>query len=189
MSRYLHRESNETNFFLTTKELIKRCKKNEYNAQLEVYNSLKNVLYNASYRIIRRQDEAEDIVQETFIHGFKKINQLSDDGNIGAWFRRIAVNKSLDILRKKSNVVFLDDEREIKVLEEDSLEEELDISVEFIKKCINSLKDKYRIILTLYMIEGYNHREISEMLSLKESTVRNQYKRGKDKLLSLLKSR
>lgn len=83
----------------------------------------------------------------------------------------------------------MDDEREIKVLEEDSLEEELDISVEFIKKCINSLKDKYRIILTLYMIEGYNHREISEMLSLKESTVRNQYKRGKDKVLSLLKSR
>lgn len=106
MSRYLHRESNETNFFLTTKELIKRCKKNEYNAQLEVYNSLKNVLYNASYRIIRRQDEAEDIVQETFIHGFKKINQLSDDGNIGAWFRRIAINKSLDILRKKVMLFF-----------------------------------------------------------------------------------
>lgn len=173
--------------FLNTTELIKHCKQNNYKAQLEVYNLFKNLLFNVSFRILKQREEAEDIVQEAFIHGFKKIDQLQDDGNIGAWFRRIAVNKSLDKIRKEKNITWLDQQVEVSVEEEETLENSLNISVDFVKKCINQLKEKYRLVVTLYMIEDYSHKEIAEILQVNESTIRNQYKRGKDKLLTLLK--
>jgi len=173
---------------LNTEEIIQKCKQNHYSAQIEVYNSFKNLLFSASYRILNNREDAEDIVQDAFIHGFEKINQLNDDGNIGAWFRRIAINKSLDLIRKRKKVFWLEEKQELQQVEETNEVNFTGVSIDFIKNCINQLKEKYRIIVVLYMIEDYTHREIGEMLQINESTVRNQYKRGKDKLLLLLKN-
>lgn len=174
---------------MNTNQLIQKCKLNNYSAQLEVYNAYKNMMFGAAVRILKSREEAEDVVQDCFIKGFQKMYQLNEDANLGAWLKRIVVNKSLDIVRNNKKIIWVEETLilETEIEHEDVIED--DISIEFIKNCINKLKEKYSIILTLYLIEDYNHREIGELLNIKESTVRNQYKRGKEKLLQLIKNK
>ncbi|MBL4605914.1 MAG: RNA polymerase sigma factor [Flavobacteriaceae bacterium] len=170
--------------------LIQKCKKNDYSAQLEVYNMYKNMMFNASLRIVRNRHDAEDIVQESFMKGFEKINQLKEGVNLGAWLKRIVMNASLDVVRKRKKESWLEETVLIESdCEEDDFENDSKVTIQFIKDCMEELKEKYRIILVLYMIEDYNHREISELLSMKESTVRNQYIRGKNILLEMIQKR
>lgn len=148
------------------------------------------MLFSSSVRILRNREDAEDVVQDVFIKGFQKIDQVKEGVSLGAWFRRIAVNASLDLIRKQKNMIWAE---ETNVLEKEYEDIEIDddsgITIDLIKECINELKEKYRIVLVLYMIEDYNHREISEHLNIKESTVRNQYKRGKSQLLELIQNK
>jgi RNA polymerase sigma-70 factor (ECF subfamily) len=145
-------------------------------------------MYNTSYRIVRSREDAEDIMQECFIKGFQKMHQIKEEVTLGAWLKRIVVNRSLDHVRKKKQETWIEETR---ILDTEAKEPELEsyseVSVDHIKKCMDQLKEKYRIILVLYMIEDYNHREISKLLNIKESTVRNQYTRGKSQLIDLLK--
>jgi len=148
------------------------------------------MMFGVAIRILKNRAEAEDVVQDCFIQGFQKIHQLKEDANLGAWLKRIIVNKSLDVVREQKKIVWVEEtlilETEIEIGKD---EIENDISIEFIKKCIDQLKEKYSIILVLYLIEDYNHREIAEMLNIKQSTVRNQYKRGKDQLLAMIQKK
>mgnify|MGYP000507125927 FL=1 len=171
------------------KEVIQKCKENDYSAQIEVYNTYKNMLYSSCYRILKNREDAEDIVHDAFIKGFKKIEQVADDVNIGAWFRRIAINTALDKIRKDKNTFLLEESKQLEdQIEEIDFDTEENISIDFIKECIHKLKDKYSVILVLYLIEDYNHREIAKQLNLKESTVRNQYARGKNQLLKMIQN-
>tara|TARA_R110002073_G_scaffold8207_1_gene45694 strand:- start:133897 stop:134376 length:480 start_codon:yes stop_codon:yes gene_type:complete len=144
-------------------------------------------MYNVSYRIVRNRHDAEDVVQESFIKGFDKVHQIKEEVSLGAWLKRITVNASLDLVRKRKKEYWVD---ELHVSEEEVKDSEIEdfseMTVKLIKECINNLKEKYRVILVLYMIEDYNHREISELLGLKESTVRNQYRRGKNQLIEMI---
>ncbi len=146
------------------------------------------MMYSVSVRIVKNRQDAEDIVQESFIKGFKKISQIKEEVSLGAWLKRIVINASLDLVRKRKNQYWLE-ENEIpeEEVDESEMDSYLNISIEKIKECIHNLKEKYRIILVLYMIEDYNHREIGSMLNLKESTVRNQYRRGKNHLIEMLR--
>jgi RNA polymerase sigma-70 factor (ECF subfamily) len=147
------------------------------------------MMLNASYRIVANRQDAEDIVQDCFIKAFQKIHQIKEEVTLGAWLKRIVINASLDCVRKNKNESWLE---ETSILETKPEEEEkdsyTDVSVQKIKTCMNLLKEKYRIILNLYMIEDYSHKEISEMLEMNESTVRNQYRRGKNQLIQLIKT-
>lgn len=151
------------------------------------------MMYGASVRIVKSREEAEDIVQDCFIKGFQKIHQLEDDANLGGWLKRIVINKSLDVVREKQKISWIDETNiKEKYLEDDSEvpEDEIDdsVSVRQVKSCIEKLKEKYRVVLNLYLIENYNHREIAELLNINESTVRNQFRRGKNQLLQLIKN-
>jgi RNA polymerase sigma factor (sigma-70 family) len=170
-------------------EVIRNCKENDYSAQVAVYNAYKNMLYSSCFRILKNREDSEDMVHDAFIKGFKKINQVADDVNLGAWFRRIAINSALDKIRKEKNTFLFEESTEIEAqVEEDGFDEAEDVSIDFIKECIHKLKDKYSVILVLYLIEDYNHREIATQLNLKESTVRNQYARGKSQLLQMIQN-
>ena len=172
---------------MNEKELIQRCKNNEYNAQMKVYHMYKHQMYNSSVRILRSREDSEDIVQESFIKAFEKIHQVKDDVKLGAWLRRIVVNASLDAVRKRKYQFEWNDLTIVEERVQEEVEDYDEISIETIREGINQLKEKYRVILILYLIEDYTHKEISDMLSLNESTVRNQYRRGKQQLLEVLK--
>ena len=147
----------------------------------------KNMLYSSCYRILKNREDAEDMVHDAFIKGFKKIHQVTEDVNLGAWLRRIATNIALDKIRKEKNTFLLEDSNEVEEqVEEIEFDEAENLSIDFIKVCIHKLKDKYSVILVLYLIEDYNHREIAKQLNLKESTVRNQYARGKSQLIQMI---
>jgi len=161
-------------------EVIKACKQNDLKAQMQVYLLYKDMLYNASFRIVKNQQDAQDAVHDAFIKAFQNISKLEKELNLGAWLKRIVINCSLDFLKKKKKLGWLQDATEFLEEEEDTnVYEDISFKIEEVKKALNGLKDKYRIIIVLYLIEDYSHKEIAQQLGLKESTVRNQYVRGK----------
>tara|TARA_R110001632_G_scaffold152588_3_gene270288 strand:+ start:3392 stop:3874 length:483 start_codon:yes stop_codon:yes gene_type:complete len=148
-------------------------------------------MFSACLRIVRSRHDAEDIVQESFVKGFQKMSQLKEETNLGGWLKKIVVNASLDFVRKRKNDYWIEETFIVEGKEEEAfeIEEDKGMTIQLIKDCLEEIKEKYRIILVLYMIEDYNHREIGEMLKLKESTVRNQYRRGKNILIEMIQKR
>ena len=146
---------------------------------MKVYQMYKDMLYNTSFRIVKNGQDAQDMVHDAFIKAFQNISKLERDLNLGPWLKRIVINCSLDFIRKTKKISWIDDHYQFKDNDEsdESVDENM-LKIKEIKKAINTLKDKYRVIIVLYLIEDYTHREIAEQLKLKESTVRNQYIRG-----------
>jgi len=157
---------------------------------MQVYLLYKDMLYNVSFRIIKNTHDTQDIVHDAFIKAFQNISKLESDLNVGAWLKRIVINCSLDFLKQKKKLDWLQDSVEFQKNEEvEEALENISLKVEAVKKAIDNLKDKYRIIIVLYLIEDYSHKEIAQQLGLNESTVRNQYIRGKRLLKQQLQSK
>ncbi len=168
--------------------LIERCKKGEKNAQFEIYKLYYKSMYNTSLRIVGRQEDAEDIMQESFLSAFTKLSKYKGEVSFGAWLKRIVINRSVDYLRKKKTE-WLEINDAVSVQDEnaDDYEKSLESEVETIKQAINNLPEGYRVILSLYLLEGYDHGEIAEITGISESTSRSQYSRAKQKLVEILK--
>ncbi|NMC41144.1 MAG: sigma-70 family RNA polymerase sigma factor [Bacteroidales bacterium] len=173
-------------------DLIDGCKTGDQKAQFQIYKLYYKAMYNTSLRIVNDTMEAEDIMQESFLSAFEKIDTYSGTVSFGAWLKRIVINRSLDALNKKK--VTFEDIDSFPGLRDDSGEEmvyreEVDMKVEEIKKEIEKLPDGYRIILSLYLIEGYDHDEIAEILGINSSTSRSQLSRAKQKLIGELRKK
>jgi RNA polymerase sigma-70 factor (ECF subfamily) len=166
--------------------LIEECKKGDNKAQYRLYNQYSKAMYNLAYRMTNCREDAEDILQETFVDCFRNIGNFRFESTFGAWLKAILINRSINHLRKKkTNLILLDNVPETASGDDES-EEIYDTAKVF--KCIEMLPDGYRIILTLYLLEGYDHTEISQILDISESTSKSQYSRAKDKLRKLLKT-
>ena len=171
-------------------DLLDGCKTGDQKAQFQIYKLYYKAMYNTSLRIVNNNMEAEDIMQESFLSAFEKIDTYSGTVSFGAWLKRIVINRSLDALGKKK-AVFEDIESHFGIMDnspEDAVRnEEVDIKVEEIKEAIEKLPDGYRIILSLYLLEGYDHDEIAEILKISSSTSRSQLSRAKQKLIGELR--
>ncbi len=171
--------------------LVDGCKTGDQKAQFQIYKLYYKAMYNTSLRIINDTMEAEDIMQESFLSAFEKIDTYSGTVSFGAWLKKIVINRSLDAVSRRK-AIFEDIEAHTGIRDEGSddvsRQEELDIKVEEIKEAINKLPDGYRIILSLYLLEGYDHDEIAEILGISSSTSRSQLSRAKQKLISELKN-
>jgi RNA polymerase sigma factor (sigma-70 family) len=171
-------------------DLLDGCKAGDQKAQFQIYKLYYKAMYNTSLRIVSDTMEAEDVMQESFLAAFEKIETYSGTVSFGAWLKRIVINRSLDTLNKKK-AVFEDIESHAGIRDdspEESLRnEELDIRVEEVKEAIERLPDGYRVILSLYLLEGYDHDEIAEILKISSSTSRSQLSRAKQKLIGELK--
>jgi len=170
-------------------DIIEKCKRNNRKAQLQLYNKYCNGMFVVANRFVKNEEEAEDIVQEAFINAFSKLHQYNAEVTFGAWLKRIVINKSLDALKiKKAHFIELD-EVHLKVIDTNFNDEWLvDDAITFneVVNAINSLIDKYKYVLMLYLIEGYDHQEISEILQISKAASRTQLSRGKQKLQKLL---
>jgi len=141
-------------------------------------------MYNSSLRIVGIPEEAEDIMQESFLAAFRKLKYYTGDVSFGAWLKKIVINRSLDVLRKRK-VLFEELHAELPV--EDEIQSAVEpITIEEIKTAINLLSDGYRTILSLILLEGYDHEEVSEILGIKNVTSRTQYSRARQKLRDIL---
>ncbi len=171
-------------------DLLDGCKTGDQKAQFQIYKLYYKAMYNTSLRIVNNNMEAEDVMQESFLSAFEKIDTYSGTVSFGAWLKRIVINRSLDALGKKK-AVFEDIESHFGIMdnspEDAARNEEVDVKVEEIKEAIEKLPDGYRIILSLYLLEGYDHDEIAEILKISSSTSRSQLSRAKQKLIGELR--
>jgi RNA polymerase sigma-70 factor (ECF subfamily) len=166
-------------------DIIERCREGEQKAQFQIYKLYYKAMYNTSYRIVNDRMEAEDIMQEAFLKAFDKIHTYSGTVSFGAWLKRIVINHSLDELKKKKIKIDFMEETDLPagiVLEtKDEINDtEITARIETIHEAINALPDGYRIVLSLYLLEGYDHEEIAEILHMSSSTSRSQYTRAKN---------
>ena len=166
--------------------LLDRCKKQDKNAQLELYKCYYHAMYNVAYRILKDEFEAEDLMQEAFLTIFTKMQMYKGEVTFGAWLKRIVINKSLTQLKKNNRY----QEVKMEVIPNDAIEDEtisykgLEASAVF--KCLQGLKENYRIILTLHLIEGYDYEEICTILEYTNENVRTTISRAKKKLKQVL---
>lgn len=186
----MHMENVEAAFRNIHQDLIDGCKDGDQKAQFQVYKLYYKAMFNTSLRIVRDTMEAEDIMQEAFLAAFEKINTYSGTVSFGAWLKRIVINRSLDAVSKQK-AIFEDIDTHYDLRQEpdeDSQPPDLQDKMSEVKEAINNLPDGYRIILSLYLIEGYDHDEISEIMNISSSTSRSQLSRAKQKLLNELKN-
>ena len=167
--------------------LISKCKQNDPKAQLQLYDNYCKAMFVTAYNFVKQEGVAEDIMQESFIKAFKKIDSFNGKVTFGAWLKKIVINHCLDWLKKRKLRIVSINTDHINIPQEDNWEVEGDINVDHIYSAIEELPDKYKIVLKLFLLEGYDHQEIGEILQISEATSRSQVYRGKSKLKELLK--
>lgn len=170
---------------LNTEQLIAKCREHDQNAQLETYNRYYKAMYNTALRIIKDTAEAEDVMQEAFLTAFTKLSMLEDNTMFGAWLKRIVINASLTMSRKKN----LHHEVALETVEyalSDSIgmaEEDLaSVKVNTVLHTLTELKDSYSTALSLHLIEGYDYEEICQIMNISHSNCRTLISRAKKSL-------
>ncbi len=158
--------------------LIEECRKGNSRAQFRLYNQYSKAMFNLALRLMNNHEDAEDILQEAFMECFRNISSFRFESTFGAWLKQIVVNRCINQIRKKKiDLMYCEN---LPPMTEEEPEEEYDTRE--IIKAIEKLPDGYRIILTLYLLEGYDHSEISHILGITESTSKSQYLRAKEKV-------
>ena len=170
-------------------QLIDECRTGSSKAQFEIYKLYYKAMYNTSLRFVKDPMEAEDVMQEAFLAAFRNIDSFRGEVSFGSWLKRIVVNRSLDVLKKKSlDLEPLEEGRTI-IDTDDSDEYEANYKVEQVKKAIALLPDSYRVLLTLHLIEGYDHEEIAQIMEMSNAAVRTGYSRARKRLQELLETK
>lgn len=175
----------ETEYLNIHQSLIEGCRAGEARAQTELYNIYCKSMYNVSLRITGNSADAEDVMQEAFLSAFRKIGSYEGKVSFGAWLRRIVINRSLDCLKKRK--VRFEEVTERNGGMEPGGGGPGESELLQIRRAIASLPDGYRVVLTLHLIEGYPHEEISKMLHISHSAVRTQYMRAKNRLKEMVR--
>jgi len=157
----------------------------ERKAQSELYSMYYRCMYSVSLRILGNATDAEDAMQEAFLSAFRNIGTYEGKVSFGAWLRKIVINRSLDQLKKRRVKFEEVTERNAGAEEDNTYIGEVDVAR--IHKAIQSLPDGYRVVLSLHLVEGYDHEEISQILNISNSASRTQYLRAKNKLRETLK--
>lgn len=168
--------------------IINQCKNNNAKAQMQLYNLYCKGMFLVSYRYVKDRCIAEDVMQDAFLKAFKNIKKYKNEVAFGAWLKRIVINQSIDHLKKKKLELVSINEEITTTIADDNWKIERDISVDIIIKNINALKEKYRLVLSLYLLEGYDHQEIAQVLNITENTSRTHLLRGKKILKEQLKN-
>lgn len=166
-------------------DLIRGCRDNERKAQFQVYGLYYKAMFNTALRIVNDPAEAEDIMQEAFLEAFRKIDTYREESSFGSWLKKIVIHKSIDEMRRSREFVSLEDVEQdfADAGDEENMMQVLSAKVEDIRKAIHSLPDDYRVILSLYLLEGYDHEEIAQVLNISYNLSRTRYSRARKKLL------
>ena len=171
-------------------DLIEGCRKSNRKSQIRVYELYYKAMYNTSFRIVNNSFEAEDIMQESFIDAFEKIDTFKETGTFGSWLKRIVINKSLDHIKKNKPEIFSIDEKDYDVKDyqeaDDSYADHVFYQMKMIYEALDQLPDNYRIILSLYLFEGYDKQEIAQILNISYNNVRTRYSRAKQSLIQMI---
>jgi len=168
---------------------VVECKQGSKKACYELYKLYSKAMLNVAFRIVGNIAEAEDVLQESFLDAFNKLKDFRQETTFGLWLKQIVVNRSINFLRKrKMDLVDIDGEQLDNIPDEEvESDEETLFKVALVKDAMKELPDGYRVVLSLYLLEGYDHEEIGQVLNITENTSRTQFLRAKRKLAEILK--
>ncbi len=169
----------------THRDLIERCREGRRDAQFELYRLYSRAMYNTALRMVQNPHDAEDLLQSIFIEVFGKLDSFRYESSIGAWIKRITVNKCINFLKSRrltlSELTAYNDRAEETAPDPEPL-----YNAERINRAIGDLPDGYRVVFSLYAVEGYDHEEIAQILGITEATSKSQYSRAKARLREML---
>lgn len=174
-------------------QLVEGCKNGSQIAQKQVFDGMRRILFSICLRYADNQDEAQDILQNGFIKVFKNINNFNGDGSFEGWIKRIVVNTAIDnYRRKKVKPVTVDSELTDRIgagLKDE--DEELSIyervPIQRVLDAVQELSPVYKMVFNLYVMEGYNHNEIAEMLEISVGTSKSNLSKARLNLRKKLK--
>ncbi len=170
-------------------DLIEGCRQNNRKSQLQIYNLYYKAMYNTAFRIVKNSAEAEDVMQEAFLTGFQKIDDYKGEASFGSWMKRIVINRAIDQLKKEKEKISIE-EAGIDLPADDPTENYLEVlsyKTEQIRMGIEQLGDDDRMIMSLFLLEGYDHEEISQVLDISNNASRTRYSRARTRLRDWLK--
>ena len=172
--------------------LLSLCKQKNQIAQFEVYQRYCKAMYNVALRIVKDEQFAEDVMQEGFLRAFLKLDDFKNEVTFGAWLKRIIINYSIDFYKKNS--FYNHDDFETKAFKIEQKEETDDsdystLKVKEIHATMNELKENYRLILNLILIEGYDYEEVCEILNISYANCRTTFSRAKESLKTKLEKK
>ena len=157
--------------------LLHECKNNNTQAQEQLYKLLAPKLFAVSLKYSRSYEEAQDNLQESFLIIFDKLKQFNGNGSFEGWAKRLVVNYVLQQYRKQGAFMELVSDK-IPNVEDVEIDDE-SVSMEFLLKIIQELPDRYRLVFNLYVVDGYSHKEIAEMLEITDGTSKSNLARAK----------
>ena len=178
---------NSENFNINNR-IIERCLEGDIKAQFMLYKNYSAAMYNIALRITGNRMDAEDVLQESFVTVFERLEELQNHNSFGSWLKRIVINNSISLIRQRK-IVFEDIDEVTSDYENVICEVDESIDPALVHNAIKELPDGSRTILVLYSLEGYKHREIAELLGITESTSKSQYRRALGMLNKNLKSK
>lgn len=161
---------------LSLDQLIERCKRNDRQAQSELYKRFGSKLFPVCLKYSRNYVEAEDNLQDAYITIFKKITQFKKTGSLEGWMKRIVINTALQRYRSTSvfDIVNEDQIKEVTVEVDDD-----DMSIDYLLNIIQNLPDRYRLVFNLYALDDYSHKEIADMLNITTGTSKSNLARAR----------
>ncbi|MEM8906376.1 MAG: RNA polymerase sigma factor [Bacteroidota bacterium] len=169
-------------------ELIQKCLQGDNKAQFALYHRYAKAMLNVAYRILQDEEAAKDVLQMAFLKAFHQLDRLRQPKGFGGWLKRIVVNTAIKQLKKKGlQWIPLSEELMDDQLTAFSEEKPFPIDLAQAKAALKTLPTGYRTILSLYLIEGYDHEEIASILGISVSTSLSQYARGKQKWRAIIK--
>jgi len=180
---------NNPHYTIEEQELVRRCLRRDDRAQMHLYRKYVQAMYNTVVRMVPNKMDAEDIIQEVFVKVFQKMSEFRGESTLGAWIKRITVNTTLNFIRQRKEIKFMENEewdRSNLLLEEKKIDPEF--SIKQVHHAIKKLPDGCRVVLNLFLLEGYQHKEIASILKISESTSKTQYRRGKLLLANQLRN-
>ena len=170
------------------RDIIELSKAGNQKAQYQLYRLYAKAMFNICCRILNNYTEAEDLLQESFAEAFLKLDTFRYESAFGAWLKRIVVNKCINHLKKRrAQLVFTDTVPEADEYRDDDTED-VALNVGKIYTAMEMLPDGYRVIFSLYLLEGYDHGEIATIMGITESTSKSQFSRAKQKVKEILKT-
>ena len=162
---------------MSSEQLIKNCVKEDAKAQSQLYKQYASKLFSLCLKYSKNYAEAEDNLHDTFITIFSKIDQYNNKGSFEGWLKRIAINTSLQRYRENVGVYDIVNEAQIEDVSV-SIDDE-NVSLDFLLKIIQELPDRYRLVFNLYVLDGYSHVEISELIKISTGTSKSNLARAR----------
>ncbi|MCF8229397.1 MAG: sigma-70 family RNA polymerase sigma factor [Bacteroidales bacterium] len=171
------------------RDIIESSKQGNLKAQYKLYQLYAKAMYNIACRMMNRREAAEDILQDAFTDAFHRLHTFRYESSFGSWIKRIVINKCINEIKKKKADLEFFDEMGCFENEQDTDEGDYEqgLSVAHVKKAMEVLPDGSRMIFSLYLLEGYDHREIAQILNTSESNSKSQYMRAKRRVKEVLK--